>query len=87
MKTKVYVICQNYTPIQVFTDFDSVREHCKNFLQTRDFASFYLRGWALDKNDTILKGKTEEEAWELYIDSHIENGDWGEYTWYEVPLN
>jgi hypothetical protein len=89
MSKTVYVITLEGEPQWVYSNIESVRRECHNYLDChkttysvdRDF-----NDWVEDRNYPNTE-EGEELAWEDYKDEQFENGTWGDYAWYECYLD
>lgn len=88
MRTKIYILMLEGEPQYATTDLKKIRksckewftEHCNSFAVERDF-----HYWVEDRPyPNTESGK--DKAWEDYIEETFENGEWGDYAWYECFL-
>lgn len=88
MATKIYIFTLEGEPLYATTDLQKIKDDCQKWFDDH-YDSFVVRcdfdWWVEDKNYPSTDDG-EDAAWHDFVEQKFENGEWGDYAWYECFL-
>lgn len=89
MKNTVYILTLEGEPQYVTKDITQIEKECRKWFDDHyDNWSIQqdYRYWLEDRTWYPNTDEGEEHAWEDYVSERFNDGEWGDYAWYESFL-